>query len=431
MLLSEKLLQHIWRYRLYDVRDLCTTQGEPVSVIHPGILNTHAGPDFLQARVQIGNTLLAGHVEIHLKTSDWERHGHAVSPAYGNLILHVVFENDAVASTALPPHVPTLELQQYIPKLLLERYEQLMQAMHFVPCSPRLSLVDELTWLGWKDRMLVERMQERTALFRQWLQESNGNWQEIFYRAMARSFGLPVNADAFEDLSRSLSVRILTAHKPQLPHLEALLLGQAGLLAETFTEEYPRYLQQEYRFFQSKYRLQPLASHRWKWLRMRPAAFPTIRLAQFAKLVHQSSHLFSRILEAHTIEQLCRMLEVTASPYWDDHYRLEKPSVSSPKKLGISTVHRIVINTVVPMLFLYGTEMSLPQYREHAMALLRALPAEQNKITAQWKQAGVTNLSAWDSQALLHLRKAYCDHKLCLDCGIGNKILRTKENKTS
>jgi hypothetical protein len=436
MLLSEKLLQYVWLHRVFNTHDLQTTKGEPLRILSPGTWNNNAGPDFLDARIQVGNTLLAGNVELHLKASDWIKHRHDTNMHYKNLILHVVHESDLGEDDLLPPYVPAVELQGRIPRLLLERYANLMQHDGNILCAGQLNPVDDLTWLSWKDRLLVERWQQKTALFAQWMDGNQNNWDETFYKALARNFGVPVNGDAFEALAASLPLKVVMLHKHNLLQTEALLFGQAGMLNERFGDKYPQKLQQEYQFLQKKYQLTPVKPHLWKWMRMRPSAFPTIRIAQFAALIHQSLHLFSKILGTAEVKSIYQMFDVSASPSWDHHYRFikrneiskdDKTTPGKGKNLGKNMIENILINTICPMLAMYDRFQLHGNYLDRAFQWMRTLPAENNRYTREWEEINIPNTSAWDSQALLHLTKNYCMEKRCLSCSVGNKILRDKK----
>lgn len=428
---SEKLLQYIWKHRLFDTSDLCTTQNEKLQVVSSGLWNTNAGPDFLNARIRIDETLLAGNVELHLHASDWVKHGHSADKKYHNLILHVVYENDLEGQDYLPNNVPVLELKGRIPGLLLARYHDLMQHDGNILCASQLHLVDELTWISWKDRLLIERWQQKTALFATWMEETKNNWEETFYRALARNFGIPVNGDAFVALARSLPLKVLALHKNSLAQLEALLFGQAGMLNATFIEEYPNHLKEEYHYLRNKYRLAPIKPHLWKWMRMRPSAFPSVRLAQFAALINKSTHLFSKILETKQLHDIFDLFNVETTAYWDSHYYFlkkgEELKAEAPKKkrLGNSMVESILINTICPIMAMYDQFQLNNAYLDRALDWMKALPPENNRYTREWEALDIENASAWDSQALLHLTRNYCIEKRCLDCAVGNKILRT------
>lgn len=420
-LLTEELFQHIWLHRLFNSTGLTTLEGEPVQIIFPGQHNTHAGPDFTAARIRIGNTLWAGNVELHLRTSDWYKHRHQHNVQYNHLILHVVFEHDV--TLPVPTDVPCLELQQYIPKLLLKRYAYLRQSAAFVPCGGSVAKVPPLVLTGWIDRLLVERLERKSAIMQTWLRLNKHNWEEVCYWAVARSFGAPVNSELFLQLARSLPYRLLLRHRHNLLQLEALLFGQAGMLEGSFGEEYPQHLQQEYAFLKHKYRLQPMEGRSWKWLRMRPASFPTIRIASLASLIYRHAHLFSQMMETEELPALEKWLDAPPSPYWEHHYRFDVP-VARTGRPGKGAVHNILINTVLPLLYLYGGARGAGNYQERALDFMEELPAEENNIISGWESAGVVPRCATDSQALLELKQSYCDEKRCLQCTIGARLLR-------
>jgi len=421
-LLTEELFQHIWQFRLFKTASLTTIDGVPVQIVHPGTHNHHAGPDFTAARIRIGNTLWAGNVELHLRTSDWYRHGHQHNGQYSNVILHVVFEHD-VPNYDTDKMPPCLSLQELIPKLLLRRYEAFRQLAAFVPCEESARRVPGLIWHNWKERLLIERWERKITSLHSWLLQTGNNWEEVCYRAVAQSFGLPANGEPFLQLAQSLPHTLLARHRPSLMQLEALLFGQAGMLSGTFKDEYPRELQQEYNYLRYKYKLQPIPAYSWKWLRMRPASFPTLRIAALAALLHQAPHLFSRILETESVGRFEQLFSAQPSAYWQEHYRFDGP-VSQPRSQGRLAIHNILINTILPLLFLYGREKGQRYYQDRALQFMETLPAEENKISSAWEEAGIEQHNALDSQALLELKQHYCDEKRCLQCAVGAKLLR-------
>lgn len=418
-------MQYIWRFGLYNARSLETLAGERLEVISPGLYNANGGPDFLHAKIRIGNTVLAGNIELHLQSSGWFHHHHDRDKQYRNVILHVVFENDLEVSGEDRIKLPVLELKDRIAKVLLHRYEDLMQQTRAIPCASQIGQVDELTWAGWKDRLLAERWEMKIAVFRNWLKENNYNWEETFYWAIGRNFGMPVNTAPFEELVRSLPLKLLAKHANDPVQAAALLFGQAGMLGYNFREEYPLQLQREYHFLRKKYALEPATLYPWQWLRMRPSNFPTIRIAQFAALISRSPRLFSILADAGNLHDLYRLLQVKMDDYWQTHYRFEQVSSPVSKAPGLASIQQIVINTISPMLYLYGRERSIARFRESALQYLAQMLAEKNHIIREWKEAGMAVRNARDSQALLHLKKNYCDEKRCLECAVGNKILLT------
>jgi hypothetical protein len=415
---GEKLLQYIWQFQYFNKSELRTAAGELLQIIFPGKINNNQGPDFTNAQIKIDNTTLAGSIELHLKASQWNEHGHGTDPNYRNVILHVVFENDLAESG-----IPVLELQPRISNLLLERYSTLMNAGGFIPCGIAAAEVKELTWLSWKERLLAERLTRKSAIVFKFLEENNTHWEECFWWMLARNFGIKVNSETFEAVARSISVNILAKHKNQIHQLEALLFGQAGLLAGNFLEEYPKLLQREYSFLKKKYKLQPVHNP-VHFLRMRPGNFPTIRLSQLAALILNSVHLFSKILETEKIEHTRTMLDVTANDYWHYHYRFDEPSSFKKKVVGKNMIDNIIINTIIPVLFAYGIYHKEEKYKNRAILWLYELSAEVNSITKGFASFGLSNQSAFDSQSFIELKTQYCDSRRCLQCSIGNALLK-------
>lgn len=420
--MTEKLLQYIWQFQYFNRSHLVTTAGEPVAVLFQGILNKNQGPDFTDAKIKIGDTLFAGSVELHIRPSEWLAHGHQHDANYQNVILHVAFEEDNSNTIS---SMPTLILQNRISGLLLNRYTDWMNASVFIPCASSMASVSDITWLAWKERLLAERLTRKSKLVLHYLQQSQSHWEEAFWWLLARSFGAKVNAGAFEAIARSIPVKILAKQKNNIHQLEALLLGQANLLNENFTEQYPILLQKEYRFLKAKYPL-PVVHQPVHFLRMRPGNFPSLRLAQLAMLIHTSSHLFSKILEAESVDDIKHMLQVTANDYWHYHYRLDEPSAFKKKNIGANMVNTIIINTIVPVLFAYGLYHSSEDYKIKALQWLEATAPEENTITTGFKKLSISTQSAYDTQALLELKNEYCQHKRCLECSIGNFLLRDK-----
>ncbi|MFN8305405.1 MAG: DUF2851 family protein [Ferruginibacter sp.] len=418
--MTERLLQFIWQFQYFNARELLTTEGEPLQVIQPGQYNTNQGPDFSNAKIQVAGTTWAGTVELHINSSDWKIHGHSSDRNYRNVILHVVWNHDK--NIGLP--FPTLELQDKVSKLLLHKYEELVNATAFIPCGQRIQEVTEIAWLSWKEKLLVERLLVRTQAILQQLESAGRSWEEILWWSLARNFGSPVNGALFEEIARSVPIMILARHKNQLQQLEALLFGQAGLLEEEFTEQYPRLLQKEYRFLDRKYRLKKI-NGRPAFLRMRPSAFPTVRLAQLAVFIQQSRHFFSVIRESEEIKDLYRMLDVTANDYWHYHYLFGETSAYRKKKLGRQLADSILINTVVPMLFALGHYHRMEAYKDKALRWLGSISAESNNITEGFSRLGLQAGSAFDSQAFIQLKHVYCDARRCLDCVVGAGLLRS------
>jgi len=422
-LMNEDFLQYLWKTRGFDHHYLFTTQGEPLEIIRPGMHNTDSGPDFFNARIRIGSTLWAGNVEVHLRGSDWRRHKHGDDKAYDNVILHVVCEDDEPLLRSNGEAVPTLELGGRISAEQFMRYRELNESTSWVPCGKQAGQVDSLTRTGWLERLMVERLEQRAQSIVQTLLQNHYDWDESFYQHLARYFGMKVNADPFEWLARTLPYRTIARHRGSLLQVEALLFGQAGLVPES-KETYPVLLAREYRILSRKYELPAPQGHLWKFMRLRPVNFPSIRLAQLAALLHHSPRLFSACMETENADELLQLLNVRASGYWDTHYRFGKISPQRTKSLGLSAAHTLLINTVVPFLFVYGRRNGEERYCERALRLLEQLEPEQNTIVRSWAEAGLKADSAFDSQALLQLKSAYCDARRCLHCAIGHRLLK-------
>ncbi|MGN6509506.1 MAG: DUF2851 family protein [Chitinophaga sp.] len=438
-LCSEALLQYIWLSGHFDPFNLATVTGEPVTILDRGQLNRDGGPDFTAARLRIAGIEWAGNVELHYRTSDWRRHGHQHNPRYHNVILHVVFEHDlpekpAQGGTpsrksarqapviAAAPHIPVLELQHRIPKVLLRRYRHLMDHAAFIPCAPLLHRVPEEIWESWKPRLIEERFARKTEMYRSWLEQTRFNWEEVCTRAMAQSYGMPVNTAPFLGLVQSVPFMLLARTRLHHHRLEALLFGQAGMLETAFHDEYPKDLQTEYRFLQHKHGLEPMPAYRWQWLRMRPTSFPSLRIAHFAALLHTAPHFFSSLLDTASLPALEKLLQAEPSAYWQFHYRLDIPSVRTSAP-GKHILHHLIINAIAPLLYLYGKHMRLPAYQQRALHLLEDLPAENNHIIRGWTDEHVPAITAKDSQSLLQLKQYYCDKKRCLECRVGKSLL--------
>lgn len=421
--MTEKLLQFIWQFQYYNTEGLTTADGQPVQVLHPGQLNTHQGPDFFNGRVKIGPTEWAGHIELHLRSSHWYKHRHQHDPTYGKVILHVVWQHDAEVTDENGNDIPVLSLENRIAGMLLDQYAHWMNNPAQIPCAQQLHKVPALTWKAWMDRLLAERLLEKCSRVSQQVAQTEGHWEEVCWRMVCTYFGGPVNKESFQQVAESLPLTLLGKHKNVLPQLEALLLGQAGLLHKHFTDDYPQMLYREYQFLQKKYSLRVINKPP-VFLRMRPVDFPTVRLAQLAALLHHSTHLFSQLAEAPTLQQATQLFYITANDYWHTHYKPDAATPHQPKATGKSLADRLIINAVIPVLFAYGHHMAKDAVRQKALQWLEELPAEKNQVTRLFDSLGHAPARASESQALLTLKAAYCDAKRCLHCAAGNYLLK-------
>lgn len=420
--MKEEFLQFIWKHGLLRKTDLKTTDGQPLEIISSGRFNTDSGPDFFNAKIRIGETIWAGNIEIHQKSSHWYRHRHNTDDAYNNVILHVVEFKDSpvlVKSQALPTLIISYPIE------ILENYEQLLHSAKWIACEDKLPEYDPFLLRFWFSSLMIERLQEKTGDILILLEQNKNNWNEAFYRLLARNFGMKTNAQPFDLLAKSLPLQILSKHKTDLFQIEALLFGQSGLLNETLLgEDYYLSLRKEYSFLFKKYGLSGIESHLWKFMRLRPINFPTIRIAQLAMLIHHSIALFSRILETEDLDELRKLFGVSASEYWNTHYSFNKISKDNhPKTLGETAFNNLVINTIVPLLFVYGDQHLDEAMKDRALLLLEKLPPESNQIIRKWGELGIESRTAFETQALLQLKNKYCEFKKCLNCQLGAKII--------
>ncbi|PZP51333.1 MAG: DUF2851 domain-containing protein [Pseudopedobacter saltans] len=420
--MNEKLLHFIWRYQYFQIANMETTNGELLAIAHPGLYNNHQGPDFLQGKIKIGKTILVGNIELHVKTSDWDAHQHSNDINYDNIILHVVWLHDKEIDSRHP--FATLELQHYVPKVLLEKYNYLQNlSPKFIACQDSLPVLSELSWTNWKERLGVERLKRKTVAILESLVRYKGDWASVFWEEIAAGFGTKVNTECFRQMAASVPMSIIRRQRENLLVLEAILFGQLGLLDRAFEESYPKQLQKEYLYQKQKYALKKVSTP-LAFLRMHPRNFPTIRLAQLAMLLHRSEHLFTKVISTDSLEELSSLFEVAAQSYWDNHFVLDKVSDQySPKQIGNSMLSILLINCVVPMVFAYGKYHQDEGLQEKALNWLSQIGPEDNKIIKLWKQHGISSRNALESQSLLELYRHYCEPKKCLSCNVGIKYL--------
>lgn len=417
------MLQYVWKQRLFDDSDLTMSNGRKIAVIDPGTQNTDAGPDFFNAKIKIGDTLWAGNVEIHERASDWAAHRHDKDRAYDSVILHVVNIDDAEVLTSDNKAIAKAVLR--VPEKIEKNIEWLLSRDTPVPCANRLKDIAPIYISDWMTALITERLERKTKEIYARLEFSGKDWNEAFYITLMRNFGFSVNGDAFEYLAKSLPYKIILKHRNNPLQVEALLFGQARLLDDEKAEPEPYYLSlvQEYDFLRKKYDLAPVEFSQYKSLRMRPDNFPYIRIAQAAAMFIKNDLLFSQILETEDIDRLRNYFNVEPTEFWRTHYHFRFASPPKNKSIGKNSANIVLINTVVPILFAYGKAKSKPEFCDRAMRLLEQLPAENNSITRLFAEAGVKSDNAVDSQALVQLRREYCDRKKCLYCRIGFRVI--------
>ncbi len=424
--MKEDFLHFIWKFKKLDFKKLYSTGGEKIHILRSGRHNPDAGPDFLEARIRIGKTIWAGHVEIHYKASDWRKHGHHQDKAYNNVILHVVYIADEPTVNRGGREIPVLEIREHVKGAGIRQYERLKKAPSRIACASMLHSVPSHVLESWLSRLLIERLERKTELLRDLMQRTRGSWADSLYIMLARYFGMKVNAFPFESLAFSLPMKILMKHRSRLFELEALLLGQSGLLNASLRDAYPRELKEKYEYLKKKYGLSPLNPENWRFMRMRPANFPGIRLAQLAALIHRHDLLQSALIEAESYKECISLFEVSASQYWSTHYRFDKSSKSRKKKLGKAMIHHLILNVQIPYLFFYGAENARPDLQERALKILEELPPEKNAKIAEWQELlpAFPIDSASTTQALLTLHDSYCEQRRCLHCAIGHEVLK-------
>lgn len=426
--MKEAFLYYVWKFRLFNQKKLQSTSRNQLQILSTGEQNHQSGPDFFNAQIKIDQTTWAGNVEIHIYASDWHKHGHQNDPAYNNIILHVVYEADVSICRKNGEPIPTLELKPLIPPALYRNYLYLQSAKAWIPCEKLIHQIQGFTFSAYLHRLLIERLARKTEPILHSLQLNQNSWEETFYQFLAKAFGTKINAAPFELLAKSLPISILAKHKNDLFQIEALLFGQAGLLDVDFEEDYPNALKKEYHFLRKKFNLQALQGHSWKTTRLRPPNFPSIRIAQLAALIHQSIQLFSKIIVLDELKAYYDLFTVNISPYWHTHYVFDKKSSKRKKNIGKTLVHNLIINTIAPILFVYGKERGKPELQEKALNLLEKVPAEENSVLTQWAYLGRSAKSAFDSQALLELKNEYCSKKRCLECVVGHELVRKEDS---
>ena len=429
--MTETFLQYVWQHKLLE-GGLTTTDGQPVVVERAGTLNRDAGPDFLDARISVGGILWAGNVEVHIKASDWRAHQHSDDKAYNNLVLHVVYVYDYDIVLENGHKVPTVEIADAIPEHVWSNYDNLMQSAltNRIPCAPRLKEIPDLLFHTGQDRLLVERLQRKSNDVERLLKATHGNWEQVCYLVTAHYFGGKANAFPFELLAKITPMNVLAKIKDNPFRIEALFFGQAGMLDGLFFDDYPNALQREYHYLSAAYNLKAMPAHLWKFFRMRPAGFPTLRISQFANLIAKSSNLFSKLLDTKDAKSLRTFFDVEASDYWRSHFRFDKPVAkgvsATVKNLGDNAIDTILINAWVPLLFKYGQAHDDENLKEQALSLLHQIPAEKNNIVHLWQEAGIQLADAADSQAVLQRFNEYCSKKRCLDCSLAFGLIKGK-----
>lgn len=424
--MNESFIHYLWQFQYFDKKDLKTTAGERLTILKPGILNSNAGPDFSDVKIKAGEIDWAGCVEIHIQSSGWYEHKHNHDRAYENVVLHVVWEENKPVYREDGTRIPTLQLKERVDPDLIRSYQKLINNPSSIPCQKSFSQVDEIVKHSMIDKALMRRLEAKSKQITSILEQNTGDWEETTYQLLASSFGFKINKEPFEQLAKSLPYKVIQKHRDKLIQVEALLFGQAGFLVAKSKDEYLTGLFNEYQFLGKKYDLIDFQLHptQWKFLRLRPANFPTIRIAQLATLLAANKNIFSTLLELQDYKSLVRFFEIQISVYWQHHYRFGKKSKSRVSDFGESSRHNIIINTVVPLLVAYGQSRDDWSLVERAVTILQSVPTEKNRITRLWNELGYASKTAFDSQGMIELYNNYCQRRECLNCAIGSAILR-------
>ena len=431
----ERLLHYTWQQRLYPAPLLTATNGQQLEVLDPGLHNHNAGPDFFNAKIRIGRETLAGNVEIHTCSSDWLRHRHQHDPNYNNVILHVVEKADT-EEVFTQDGKQLLQVVLEIPDYVEKNYSLLQRQDRYPPCQDLVARLSPMLVNQWLDVLCIERLERKTERINAYADEDCGNWERAFFITLARSFGFGINGEAFEEWARQMPLGACGKHRDMPFQIEALFLGQAGLLEEEMIPEYHREyarkegyfkkLQDEYRFLAHKFSLSPMNGYHWNFLRLRPQNFPHIRLVQLAHLYCSLRLNLSALLDAKGLDATKELFKSRVTPYWETHYGFGAVSGRSAKQMAAGSLNSIVINAAVPMLFAYGKHRFHEDYCTRALELLTLLPAENNRFVRIWNEMGLSVHTAADSQAIIQLHTNYCFRKDCLRCRFGYQFLKQK-----
>jgi hypothetical protein len=429
--MKEDFLYYVWKLQYFDKKDLITCRGETLSISNPGTRNSHAGPDFLEGSITINHVTWYGHMEMHINASDWYTHQHQADKAYDNVILHVVWNHDRDIHRQDGTVIPTLVLKDRVAPRLHQQYQKLVLNKAFIPCANQLPHVTDLTKTSMLEKALFQRLTNKNNLVYRLLEDNQSDWEETAYQFLAYNLGFKVNSGTFLELALSLPLKVLKKHTDNVLQIEALLLGQAGLLPDSNSvqDTYVEALRREYNYLVRKYQLKArsIQKSQWKFFQLRPANFPTIRIAQFAQLLHQKYSIFDLLVNMPT-KMLYKELAIVQSPYWKKHYQFYKKSEKDIPGLGKTSIEHMLINATVPLLVAYGKTRDEQDYVDRAIAILQYIPAECNTITRHWNDVGMRAKSAFDSQALIELFNNFCAKKQCLSCHIGVSIMQKATN---
>lgn len=425
--MTEDFIHYIWKYQNFRLADLTSASGQELEVIKPGYHNHNSGPDFLEASIRVGNYLWAGHVEIHVRSSDWYRHGHQTDPAFQNVILHVVYEHDRQVATSDGTFIPVLQLKGRFDEYEYWRFEQLVQSQFSIPCSAHIPNLETTLIEKMLERALCERLEYRESFVTQLWKANQRDWVNTSYQLFGYGQGLKVNADPMLNLTARIPYRILVREAGDPTRLEALLLGVAGLLAEA--DEYSAKLISLFTILEKKYDIEVMPRSLWRYSRLHSASFPERRIVQMARLIHAVPDLPRLMLDIDNLGEIRQLIGTDLhSEYWENHYRLGQMSKSPGARLTLTPewIDKLIINVLIPLRFSYARIKGISSGEDIGLSWFEQIKAEKNNITRMMGKLGFRQQTAADSQGALHLYKSYCSPKKCLNCAIGIKILRSE-----
>jgi hypothetical protein len=422
--MKEDFLHYLWKFKKFDLLDLKTAQGELITIIKTGDYLELSGPDFFNAQIKIGNQKWAGNVEIHLKSSDWYLHNHEKDPAYKNVILHVVWENDTPIFRENNTEIPVLVLKDYVSKDVVNNYRELLSPKTWISCEKQIKNIDDFVFKSWQERLFFERLQRKSKFIYDLLEETNQDWEAVLFCLLAKNFGLNTNGTSFLQISKAIPFSIIRKESFEIENLEALLFGTAGLLDSEKEDVYYKDLKFRYFYLLHKYQLEKTFIEPVQFFKLRPDNFPTIRLSQLGGLYHKHQNLFSKIIELKSLKNVYELLNVSVSPYWQDHYQFDKESPKKAKIVSKSFLDLIVINTIIPIQFAYSNIMG-ESIAEDLIDFMNEVASEKNAIIDKFDSFGIKSKNAFESQTLLELKNEYCNKKACLKCGLGLELLKS------
>jgi len=420
---KEDFLHYVWQYKKFDFSNLTTVSGEVLTITNCGNYLQQTGPDFFNAQIVIGNQKWAGNIEIHIKSSNWYLHHHEKDSNYDSVILHVVWEHDTPVFRKDNTEIPVLELNKYISNKELENYQSLTSKKSWIYCESQIDTIDYFVFQNWQERLFIERLERKYRPIEQLLKETENNWEAVLFCMLAKNFGLNTNGETFLKIAKSIPFPIIRKESVEVENIESLLFGMADMFPVDAEDNYTKELKKRFYYIIQKYSMKEIITEPVQFFKHRPDNFPTIRLAQLAMLYHKQQNLFSKVIVAKTVKELCQLFDITISDYWQTHYQFDKASPKKKKQFSKSFIDLLVINTIVPIQFAY-TKSHGKETSESLIDLLREVAAEKNMIIEKFSNYGIKAKNAFETQSLLQLKNEYCNHGKCLQCAVGIQLLK-------